>query len=245
MSQVIERALNLIELIAKGNNTLTGLIAESQLTRSTTHRLLSTLVQSGYLSYVERRYEIGFRFLELGEHKRRSLAFVDAIRSDLEHAAQTHGDTIHLAILDGMDIILIDKVAGERELQIRSHVGQRAPAFCTAVGKALIGHRPPTAWNAYLRSVPKDYPRSVASLREDFRRAQNDLYAIDYNEVSIGTCGIASAFQVHKSLEAAVSINGATVYFPPERIEYLSSVVVKLAASLARKCAALTEEQPS
>lgn len=239
MSQVIEKALNLIELVAKGNNTLTGLITESQLTRSTTHRLLSTLVQNGYLSYVERRYEIGFRFLELGERKRRTLAFVDAIRSDLERYAQTLGDTIHLAILDGMDIILIDKVAGERELQIRSHVGQRAPAYCTAVGKALIGRRPQTTWNAYLRNVPKDYPRTIASLREDFRRAQNEFYAIDYNEVSIGTCGIASAFQVHKTLEAAVSINGATVYFPSERIEHLSTVVVEMGDFLAKKCAAL------
>lgn len=233
MSLVIDKALRLIELVADGNHLLAELVAHSELPRSTTHRLLSTLVQHGYLSYVERRYEIGYRFLELGERKRRSLAFIDVMRPELERHARTLGDTIHLAILDGVDIILIERIAGNRELQIRSHIGQRAPAFRTAVGKALIGRRPPTTWNAYLRGVPADYTRTHAMLREDFRNANKQGFATDYNEVSVGTCGIASAFSAGKNLDVAVSINGATVYFPPERMDELAVTVVEIAERLA------------
>ncbi len=233
MSLVVDKALRLIELVADGNHLLSELVDQSELSRSTTHRLLSTLVQHGYLSYVERRYEIGFRFLELGERKRKSLSFIDVMRPELERYAHMLGDTLHLAILDGHDIILIERIAGNRELQIRSHIGQRAPAFRTAVGKALISRRPPTTWNAYLSKVPADYARPPAQLREDFRNASRQRYATDYNEVSVGTCGIASAFPVGRNLDVAVSINGATVYFPPERMEKLAVTVVELARQLA------------
>ena len=233
MSLVVEKTLKLIELVANGNRTLAGLVRDSGLSRSTTHRLLATLVSHGYLSYSHKRYELGFRFLEMGEKKKRSLAFVDRLRPVLLGHAERIGDTIHLAILDGTDIILIERIAGNRELQIRSHVGQRAPAFRTAVGKALIGRRPTNTWNAFLQDVPPGYPKRPADIRNDFETARKHRFAIDYDEVSLGTCGIASAFRVGPSIDAAVSVNGATVYFPPERMRELSSVIVQLAGELA------------
>lgn len=234
MSLVVEKTLKLIELVSKGNQTLAGLTLESGLSRSTAHRLLATLVSHGYLSYSEKHYELGFRFLEMGEKKKRSLAFVDRLRPMLQHHAERIGDTVHLAILDGTDIILIERIAGNRELQIRSHVGQRAPAFRTAVGKALIGRRPPNTWNAFLQNVPTDYPKRPAEIRADFETARKHRFAVDYDEVSLGTCGIASVFKVGPSMDAAVSINGATVYFSKERMRELSSVVVQIATELAR-----------
>lgn len=233
MSLVVEKTLRLIQMVADGNRSLAGLVRDSGLSRSTTHRLLATLVSHGYLSYSQKRYELGFRFLEMGEKKKLSLAFVERLRPTLHDHAERIGDTIHLAILDRTDIILIERIAGNRELQIRSHVGQRAPAFRTAVGKALIGRRPPNTWNAFLQDVPPDYPKRPADIRADFESARKRRFAMDYNEVSLGTCGIASAFAVSPSLDAAVSINGATVYFPEDRMRELQSVVVNLASHLA------------
>lgn len=232
MSLVIEKTLNLIELIAGGNQTLAGLIKDSGLSRSTTHRLLATLVSHGYLSYSQKKYELGYRFLEMGEKKKRSLAFVEHLHPILQDYAQQLGDTLHLAILDGTDIILLDRVSGNRELQIRSHVGQRAPAFRTAVGKALIGRRPQNSWNGYLQNIPEGYPKKASEIRADFENARKNKFATDYDEVSLGTCGIAACFKVTPSLNAAVSINGATVYFPEQRVKQLQSVIIKIAGEL-------------
>lgn len=234
MSLVVEKALRLIEQVSGGNQTLSGLVQDSGLSRSTAHRLLATLVSHGYLSYSQKRYELGFRFLEMGEKKKRSLAFVDRLRPMLHDYAHRIGDTIHLAILDGTDIILVERISGNRELQIRSHVGQRAPAFRTAVGKALIGRRPANTWNAFLQNLPVEYPRRPADIRADFETAKKRKFAMDYDEVSLGTCGIASGFKVSPSIDAAVSINGATVYFPPERMRELSSIIVQMAGELAK-----------
>lgn len=234
MSLVIDKALHLIELVADGNHLLAELVSKSELSRSTTHRLLTTLVKHGYLSYVNRNYEIGFRFLELGEKKRKSLKFVHAMRPELERCAQMLGDTIHLAILDGLDIVIIECIPGNRELQIRSHVGQRAPAFRTSVGKALISRRPINTWSTYLKIAPDDYIRKPELLRDDLENARKRGYAVDYNEVSVGTCGIASAFSVGENRDVAVSVNGATVYFPQERINELGKIVVHMGHRLSK-----------
>jgi DNA-binding IclR family transcriptional regulator len=241
MSLVVEKTLRLIELVADGNQSLAGLIQESGLSRSTTHRLLATLVSHGYLSHGGKRYELGFRFLEIGEKKKRSLAFVETLRPALHEYARQIGDTLHIAILDGTDIILVERIAGNRELQIRSHVGQRATAFRTAVGKALIGRRPPNMWNAFLQNIPEGYPRRASEIRADFENAKRRNFAIDYDEVSLGTCGIASTFKVSPTLQAAVSVNGATVYFPEDRIRELSSTIVKISAHFTEIIAAASQ----
>lgn len=229
MSLVVEKTFRLVDLVAQGHETLAELTRGSGLSRSTAHRLLSSLVEHGYLSYDVRRYELGYRLLELGEKKKRSLRFLDGIRPTLRKYADITLDTIHVAMLDGTDIVLIECVPGQRQLQIRSFVGQRAPAFSTAVGKALIGRQPPENWPGFLRSIPQSYPRSYAELMADFENARRRNIGIDRDEISVGTCGIASAFKVNEGLYAAVSINGATVYFPPQRLQGLADTACRAA----------------
>lgn len=232
MSLVIDKALRLVDLVTEGNDTFAALLAASGLSRSTAHRLLASLVRHGYLSCPDRRYELGYRLLELGERKKRSLGFLDRLQPALRRAASATRDTIHVAILDGADIVLIDRVAGDRELQIRSFVGQRALAIRTAVGKVLIGRQPAETWSGFLRAVPRNSPRSATAIRAELETARTWNYATDFDEVSIGTCGIASAFRVRDGLHAAVSINGATVYFPQNRLTRLAEISRDLAREL-------------
>lgn len=232
MSLVVDKAFRLVDLVASGRETLAELTKAAGLSRSTAHRLLASLVEHGYLSYDLRRYELGYRLLELGEKKKRSLRFLDALQPTLRKYADATSDTIHVAMLDGADIVLIERVAGHRELQIRSFVGQRAPAYAAAVGKALIGRQPPETWPGFLRNIPPGYPRSKADILTDLKGAQRRNVATDRDEVSVGTCGIASAFRVNEGLYAAVSINGATVYFSPQRFRDLADTARDAAQEL-------------
>lgn len=229
MSSVIDKALRLVDLVASGKATLGALVGESELSRSTTHRLLASLVAHGYLSYNARRYELGYRLLELGEKKKKGLSFLETIRPILHQYAVATDDTIHVAVLSDRDIVLIDRIIGQRELQIRSFIGQRTPAYSTAVGKALISRLPPRQWSAYLQQIPADYPKTPAQIRADLDNARKHGYAYDIDECSVGTCGVAATFQVSEGFTAAVSINGATVYFQNGRIFDLSPTVKELA----------------
>lgn len=237
MSLVVAKALKLVDAVARGQETLSELVGSSGLSRSTTHRLLSSLVAQGYLDYSARRYGLGYRLLELGEAKRRSLRFLDPLQPVLRRYADLTFDTIHVALLDGTDIVLVECVAGQRELQIRSYVGQRAAAFSTAVGKALIGQRPTAEWPDFIRNLPNGYPKSRAVILADFETARRRRVGVDRDEVSIGTCGIASTFMVGEGLRAAVSINGATVYFDEDRLARLNETVLELAGECEKLAA--------
>jgi len=233
MSLVISKAIKLIDLVAEGLDSLADIAKASAMSRSTTHRLLATLVEHNYLAMDAKRYTLGYRLLELGEQKKRSLNFVDALHKVLIQYAERTSDTIHLAVLDGKDIVLIDRVAGSRQLQIDSFIGQRATACTTAVGKVLIGQTDPRDWKGYLHSLPASYPKTRAQLLEEFRTAQLRNYAVDFDECDVGTCGVAASFFAIKNrLRVACSINGATVYFRDGRLQQLIGVVQQMAAEM-------------
>lgn len=232
MSLVLDKAFRLIDLVAAGNDTLAGLTDASELSRSTTHRLLATLVEHKYLSLVGKHYRLGYRLLELGETKKRSLTFLDALRPILMRYAEETSDTIHLAVLDGYDIVLIDRIFGDRQLRINSFPGLRNTAYKTAVGKVLIGQLPSRQWKSYVGRIPVGYRRSEEEILADLEAARRTNVAVDVDECNVGTCGIASSFRINDGLRVACSINGATVYFADGRMEALAPVVKRLAGEL-------------
>lgn len=234
MSLVLSKAIRLVDLVAAGANTLNALAAASEMSRSTTHRLLATLVEHGYLAIEDKKYVLGFRLLELGEQKRRSLSFLEVLRPILVRYAAETCDTIHLAVLDGTDIVLLDRVFGDRQLRINSYPGLRNTAFMTAVGKVLIGNLPPKRWPSFVAGVPPAYPRSVEAILADFERARQSNIAMDMDECNVGTCGVASSFRVNDRLRVACSINGATVYFGDNRLAQLGAVAKAMAEELKR-----------
>lgn len=181
MSLVITKAIRLIELVAAGTDTLAGIAKAFELSRSTTHRLLATLVEHNCLAFEDRRYALGFRLLELGEQKKRSFSFVDAVRPILVRYAEETSDTIHLAVLDGRDIVLIDRVPDTRQLQIGSYVGQRSRALLTAVGKALVGRLPLEAWSDHLNALPENAPGGTEQVRHDLKIARERNLGTDFN----------------------------------------------------------------
>lgn len=234
MSQVLERALTLIDLVAVGNTSLADLTRVSGLTRSTTHRLLTTLVEYRYLELVNRQYRLGHRLFELGEKKRESFDFVTRLHPVVKHYADLTKDTIHLAVLEDAEIMLIERVFGSRELQIRSYVGMRNVALMTAVGKALVAHEDPKVWHELIERLPENSPKSGPEILLELEEARETGIASDFDECNVGTCGLAASFEVPTLGRVACSINGATTYFPEQRFAELVPVLRKMAEDLRK-----------
>ncbi len=235
MSLVLDKAARLIDLVAKGVTTLNDIAKAAQMSRSTAHRLLATLIEHRYLELNERQYSLGLRLFELGELKRRSLESLDVLRPIAQKYADLTKDRIHIAILSDRSIILLEAIGGtERQLRINSYPGMRAPAYSTAVGKALVSVRPETDWGQYVDTLPQDYPRRQIEILSDFARARRDGFATDFNEVNTGTGGIAAAFRGPNNSWMACSINGASVYFDDTRFQTLATVVRNMAAEMAQ-----------
>ena len=149
-SQSLERGLAILASFSPDCPTLgiSELAGRLGLTRSTTHRYVSTLARLGYLCQDEptRKYRLGIRALDLGFSVLGALELRELAAPHLQRLTAATGHTSNLAIRDDTDVILIDRVRGRpgpyHHLEFSLHVGSRIPAYCSATGKALLAFLP-------------------------------------------------------------------------------------------------------
>lgn len=138
---VIDRiALVLDAFDGPGRLTLAQIVRRTGLPRSSAHRMLERLVQLRWLRRSGRDYELGMRLVELGSlavHQDRLVRAASPLLGELHRAT---GLVAHLAVLDGADIVYLDKVGDSSAATIPTRVGARVPAHCTAIGKAILAY---------------------------------------------------------------------------------------------------------
>ena len=141
-SAVIDRiSLVLDAFDGPGRLTLAQIVRRTGLPRSSAHRMLDRLVQLRWLRRSGRDYELGMRLVELGSlavHQDRLVRAAAPLLGELHRAT---GLVVHLAVLDGPDVVYLEKVGDRMIAAIPTRVGGRQPAHCTAVGKAILAYR--------------------------------------------------------------------------------------------------------
>jgi IclR family transcriptional regulator, pca regulon regulatory protein len=145
-SQSLERGLAILSAFKAATPELgiTDLARELGLSRSTSHRYVSTLARLGYLdqNLQTRKYRLGLRVLDLGFAAINSMELRQISGPHLQRLADETGHTVNMAILDGADIVYIERCRtsqpGQREIDLNLHVGSRLPAYCTSMGKVLL-----------------------------------------------------------------------------------------------------------
>jgi len=123
-----------------GRLTLAQIVRRTGLPRSSAHRMLDRLVQLRWLRRSGRDYELGMRLVELGSlavHQDRLVRAAAPLLGELHRAT---GLVVHLAVLDGPDVVYLEKVGDRMIAAIPTRVGGRQPAHCTAVGKAILAY---------------------------------------------------------------------------------------------------------
>jgi DNA-binding IclR family transcriptional regulator len=123
-----------------GRLTLAQIVRRTGLPRSSAHRMLERLVQLRWLRRDGRDYELGMRLVELGSlavHQDRLVRAAGPLLGELHRAT---GLVVHLAVLDGPDVVYLEKIGDRMIDAIPTRVGRRQPAHCTAVGKAILAY---------------------------------------------------------------------------------------------------------
>lgn len=190
--------------------------------KSTAFRLLAILEQRQLIERQGTRYTLGKRLFELGNRvsfcRPRSLRDISLpYLSDLYEL--TH-ETVHLAILEGTDVLYLEKLFGHQQVRAPSAVGGRVPAYCSAIGKALLSHSDVETTKAVLERGLKPrtgYTIVIESLFEqELRLVRTKGVAFDREESSIGVNCVASPIVTRTGrLVGAVSICGPTGRFSP------------------------------
>ncbi|WP_280348680.1 IclR family transcriptional regulator [Nocardia neocaledoniensis] len=117
---------------------LSQIVAATGLPQSSAHRLLEHLVTLQWIRRDHMDYRLGLRVIELGARAVQQNSLRRAALPSLRWLHQRTGCVVHLGVLDGADVVYLEKVGGELVPGIRSRVGGRAPAHSSTIGKALL-----------------------------------------------------------------------------------------------------------
>ena len=215
---------------------LAALVARCGLPRSTTHRTAETMIRLGWLDKAGGRYRIGNRLFEISglapiRHELREAVL--PFLQDLYAAAKT---TVQLGVLDGSQVLVVEKITGHLPMPMLSQVGGTIPAYCSGLGRAILAYSDPATVDAALAGdlparTPRTLTSSIAVLRE-LHAIPDRGFAVDREEGNIGvSCVAAPIFGPLGDVVAAVSVTGATKLVRADRI----GPAVRLAAAAASR----------
>ena len=205
--QSVERAFTLFELLAnQGTLSLTQLCGQTGLHKTTVYRLLSTLMQLGYVDKAEdSRYRLSMKVFELGSRRIQNTDFYITARSFMRRLALSLEQTVHMVIEDKNEVLYIDKITvNEMGLKMQSKIGLKAPMYCTAVGKALLAAKTDTEIECYWNAVHKikftdKTIQTYEDLLKDIREVRRRGYALDMGEHEQGIICIGSSFATYQN----------------------------------------------
>jgi DNA-binding IclR family transcriptional regulator len=231
-SQTLFRGLDVVEVVADGPVALAELATRLGLTRSTTHRLASALVDRHYLAFVPGiGYSLGSKLLELGYKVRDELDLRRVASPHLERLAVITDDTVHLGVLDHGRVQYLEKIPGRRRISISSRIGELQPVCSTGLGKALVLDHGEEHWANFFRAEKNiRQPFSQAEWMVRMRNYARAGYAFDLeeNEDQI-RCVAAPIRDVGGRIVAAISVSSAAQYMNDQRMQTLSKDVVDTA----------------
>ena len=226
----VDRALRLLQELGRHGSgvALEELSAATGLPKSSVHRTLAALRGRGFVAQQDDgRYFVGSELLRVAFdfHERVDLRVV--LRPVLTRLRDVLNETVHLGLLEGGDVVYLDKLESSHPITLTSTVGGRNPAHCTAVGKALLAWTYPDepllrAWIAQQGTLAQRTARSITSadaLVRETERIRAGGFARDMEESEIGVrCLAAPVFLGSALPRAAVSVSAPRERLPASRI---------------------------
>ncbi len=246
-SQTLAKGLVLLELIAERQGThgvgLLELARALDWNKSTTHRLLATLVAYGFVQQDgdTGRFRLGLKTFHLGAAFSRDLELRTEAMPILNALRTRTGHSTSLVVLEprSAEVMFIEFVEGTHPLRMHTYVGMHFPVNCTAAGKAIMAHLPEDELDALLRrELLARTPASIvsaATLRDQLPLVRATGFATDNQENAEGVRCVAAPIFDHGGYPvAAISISGATVQIPIEHFPLLGPEVRRSADAVSR-----------
>jgi IclR family pca regulon transcriptional regulator len=203
-SQSLERGLAILSSFSS-RQPLRGVseIARAVgLSRSSTHRYIATLTALGYLLQdgPTRKYRLGPRVLDLGFSAIGAMEIRELAAPHLQELSDETGHTVNMAILDGTDIVYVERCRsvrqGQRDIDLNLHIGSRLPAYCTSMGKVLLAGLPEAELTTRLDGMELNRrgPNTLSdrcSLVAELARVREQGIGVNNEELAYGLRSIA------------------------------------------------------
>jgi len=214
--QVIDRCATLLDAISQYEDpvSLKMLSADSGLPPSTAYRILSALIEAGYVEKdTAGHYALGTKLVRLASKRRRSVDLREEALDIMEALRDEIGETVNLTVREGDEVIYIERVTPNRMMRVEQVIGSRAPLHVTAVGKLMLAELGNNFIHTYaVRTGLKSYtPHTISSEHELRTVAYQSLeqgfsYDNEEAEEGVGCIGVL-LYDSSKNVVAGLSIS--------------------------------------
>jgi IclR family pca regulon transcriptional regulator len=218
-SQSLERGLAILSCFTPARPVLgiADIADHLGMSRSTTHRYVITLVALGYLEQgASRKYRLGLRVTDLGMSALNSTGLREHSYPYLQELRQRTSYTVALGVLDGPEILLINRARsfrrGPNGSDLDLQAGSRLPAYCSSIGKLLLANLPDSYQREVLTSMKltKRGPNTITSkkaLRDHLEQVRAAGLGVDDEELAAGIYSISTPVRNEdREVVAGVSI---------------------------------------
>ncbi|MGC9491048.1 MAG: IclR family transcriptional regulator [Thermovirgaceae bacterium] len=192
--QSVARTLDILELLHRHQElNITKISHTLNLDKSTVHRLLSTLRQKGYVKQdpQSQMYSATLKLFEMGLYSLDRKGVIRKARPHLENLAQKVKETVNLAVLDGQNIVYVDKIESTEIIRADLGIGRSCPAYATSLGKAILAHLAEKRvlqlfQNAGFTPLAPNTVKNFDELLAQLHQVRRQGYAVDDEELIEG-----------------------------------------------------------
>ena len=246
MSQVpaATRTLRVLRFLASQPDPvpLERIARACELPRSTAYHLLGVMVAEGFVTHLaeDARYGLGVAAFEVGSGYARQEPLARIARRPLAELVDRTGQSAHLAVLHGRDVLYVLEERAPGRPPLVSDVGVRLPAHLTASGRALLAGQSAAQVRALYPSAAAfsdrtgTGPRTPTALRGVLTDTRRRGWATEDGEVTAGFASVAAAVLDHN----AIPVAGVALTFESREqpdLEALADAVCRTAAVLTRR----------
>lgn len=237
---VLDRVMAILDAFKPNDMSLSAaeIVRRTGMAKATTHRLMKSMIDHGLIQRIDgRRFSLGLRLYELGHLASRERLLRDLALPILGDLFEATGKNVNLAILDQTSVIYLLKLSTRGGPQPPSRIGGRLPAYCTAVGKAMLAFLPDSYTDAVVSApMPRLTPMTItepAHFRSTLNAVRESGLAFDRQELSRGVTCIAAPILARD--DRAVAALSVTFRDDPKSEQRVMGAVKLSARMLSRQ----------
>ncbi|QAV27709.1 IclR family transcriptional regulator [Neobacillus thermocopriae] len=229
----VKNALRLLQSfsIEEPEKKVTDLSSSLGLGKSTVSRLLATLASEGFVikDPDTQKYRLGLTILNLNTIITSNLEINRESQPVLQRLVDEIGETAHIAVLDGMNVVYLNKIQCKHPVQILTHVGRRNPIHCTSSGKVILAYQKEEIIEQVIENGLHKYtPNTITDpdiLRSTLKTIKEQGYAISIDEFREGVASIAAPIRDYTgAVVHAISVIGPVHRMNPHNPSLINKV---------------------
>ena len=236
------RTVQILEILAGSSTSLnlSNISRISGIPKSSLHGILRTLTDKGWVAYSKgnNSYSVGLKSLKVGARFLETDMLANQALPMMSHFRDKFDETINLGRFDGYNIIYLLSFESSKNLRNYPRIGRSTPAYSSALGKAILGHRNMNEIRQiykepFIKLTNKTVP-NLEQLEIEIAKTVSQGYAIEHEQSATGFSCIAVSINKHFPPVDSISVSMPKSNLTQKRIDFIVPKLFIIAKNLAR-----------